>query len=181
MPKRGLDNDRAISTPTVSRLPNISGAARRVGVLVSVAGRSCRCRREADRFHRAGDVWPARHPRPVPDVGPDGAGVQDQPSTLDPYIPGHSASFLAVQCVDSDYPRDQQAYTRLIPVEDRRQPYFGLTSLFDMAQCIAWPAADCDRYLGPWNHRGRHPILVVNNRYDPETPVWNGGHPRRAR
>lgn len=103
----------------------------------------------------------------------DGAGAQDQPSTLDPYIPVHSAPFLAVQCVDSDYPRDQQAYERLIPVEDRRQPYFGLTSLFDMAQCIAWPAADRDRYLGPWNHRRAHPILVVNNRYDPETPVWN--------
>jgi hypothetical protein len=70
--------------------------------------------------------------------------------------------------VDRDYPRDQQAYQRLIPVEDRRQPYFGLTSLFDMTQCIAWPAADHDRYLGPWNHRRQHPILVVNNR-----PVWN--------
>ncbi|HEX8761277.1 MAG TPA: alpha/beta hydrolase [Pseudonocardiaceae bacterium] len=104
---------------------------------------------------------------------PDGAGAQGQPPTLDPYIPSHSASFLAVQCADSDYPRDQQSYERLIPVEDRRQPYFGLTSLFGMAQCIDWPAADRDRYLGPWNHRRPHPILVVNNRHDPETPVWN--------
>jgi TAP-like protein len=57
--------------------------------------------------------------------------------------------------------------------EDQRQPYFGLTALFDMAQCITWPAADRDRYLGPWDHSGQHPILVVNNRYDPETPLWN--------
>lgn len=104
---------------------------------------------------------------------PDGADAQNQPQTLDPYIPNHSASFLAVQCLDSDYPRDQQAYHRLIPVEDQRQPYFGLTSLFNMAQCIAWPATDRDRYSGPWNRRRQHPILVVNNRYDPETPVWN--------
>lgn len=104
---------------------------------------------------------------------PEGAGAQDQPPTLDPYVPRHSAAFLATQCVDSDYPRDQQAYERLIPVEDRRQPYFGLTSLFAMAQCIAWPATDRDRYLGPWNHRRPHPILVVNNRHDPETPLWN--------
>jgi pimeloyl-ACP methyl ester carboxylesterase len=103
----------------------------------------------------------------------DGAGAEGQPPILDPYIPSHSAPFLAVQCVDSDYPRDQQAYTRLIPVEDQRQPYFGLTSLFDMAQCIGWSAADRDRYLGPWNHRRQHPILLVNNRYDPETPLWN--------
>src|SRR5690348_244551 len=46
--------------------------------------------------------------------------------------------------------------------EDQRQPYFGLTALFDMAQCITWPAADRDRYLGPWDHSGQHPILVVN-------------------
>jgi pimeloyl-ACP methyl ester carboxylesterase len=104
---------------------------------------------------------------------PEGAGAQGQPPTLDPYITNHSAAFLATQCVDSDYPRDQQAYERLIQAEDRRQPYFGLTALFGMAQCITWPAADHDRYLGPWNHRRPRPILIVNNRYDPETPLWN--------
>jgi pimeloyl-ACP methyl ester carboxylesterase len=104
---------------------------------------------------------------------PAGAAAKGPPLTLDPYIPRHSGSFLAVQCVDSDYPRDPQAYQRLIPAEDQRQPYFGLTALFDMAQCITWPAADRDRYLGPWDHSGQHPILVVNNRYDPETPLWN--------
>jgi hypothetical protein len=104
---------------------------------------------------------------------PEGAGAQGQPPTLDPYITGHSAAFLATQCVDSDYPHDPLAYERLIQAEDRRQPYFGLTALFAMAQCIDWPDADRDRYLGPWNHRRPHPILVVNNRYDPQTPLWN--------
>jgi pimeloyl-ACP methyl ester carboxylesterase len=104
---------------------------------------------------------------------PAGAAATGQPLTLDPYIPSHSGSFLAVQCVDSDYPRDPQVYQQLIPTEDQRQPYFGLTALFDMAQCIAWPAADHDRYLGPWNRPRQHPILVVNNRDDPETPLWN--------
>lgn len=104
---------------------------------------------------------------------PKGPAAQGQPPTLDPYIRGHSASFLATQCVDSDYPRDQQSYDLLARTEDRRQPYFGLTSLFDMAQCIAWPTADRDRYLGPWNSPRQPPILVANTRYDPQTPVWN--------
>jgi pimeloyl-ACP methyl ester carboxylesterase len=104
---------------------------------------------------------------------PEGAGAQGQPPTLDPYITAHSAAFLATQCVDSNYPRDPQAYERLIQAQDQRQPYFGLTALFSMAQCIAWPAADRDRYLGPWNHRRQHPVLVLNNRYDPQTPLWN--------
>lgn len=111
------------------------------------------------------DVYQSLHPA--------GAAAKGPPLTLDPYIPSHSGSFLAVQCVDSDYPRDPQAYQRLIPTEDQRQPSFGLTALFNMAQCITWPAADHDRYLGPWDHSGQHPILVVNNRYDPETPLWN--------
>jgi hypothetical protein len=88
---------------------------------------------------------------------PEGASAQDQPATLDPYITDHSASFLATQCVDSDQPSDQQAYDRLVPVEDRRQPYFGLSALFGMAQCIAWPAADRDRYVGPWNRHRETP------------------------
>jgi hypothetical protein len=64
---------------------------------------------------------------------PEGAGAQGQLPTLDPYITGHSAAFLATQCVDSDYPHDPLAYERLIQAEDRRQPYFGLTALFAMA------------------------------------------------
>jgi pimeloyl-ACP methyl ester carboxylesterase len=104
---------------------------------------------------------------------PGGASTQGQPPTLDPHITSHSASFLATQCVDSDYPHGQQAYDRLTLAEDQRQPYFGLSALFDMAQCIAWPVADSDRYLGPWDHPRPHPILLVNNRYDPQTPVWN--------
>ncbi|MFN2479241.1 MAG: alpha/beta hydrolase [Pseudonocardiaceae bacterium] len=111
---------------------------------------------------------------------PEGAGAQGQPPTLDPYITSHSAAFLATQCVDSDYPRYPQDYERLIQAEDRRQPYFGLTALFGMVQCIGWPAADRDRYLGPWNHRRQHPILVLNNRYDPQTPLWNAQATRDA-
>lgn len=30
---------------------------------------------------------------------PEGAGAQDQPATLDPYVPRHSGAFLATQCV----------------------------------------------------------------------------------
>jgi len=39
---------------------------------------------------------------------PAGAAAKGPPLTLDPYIPRHSGSFLAVQCVDSDYPRDRR-------------------------------------------------------------------------
>lgn len=93
--------------------------------------------------------------------------------TLDPYVATHSPGFLATQCVDSVNPERQRDYPELARAEDRRSPYFGMTSVFNMAGCVGWPAHDEDRYLGPWNARRDNPILVVNNRYDPATPYAN--------
>jgi hypothetical protein len=85
---------------------------------------------------------------------------------LDPYVPTHSPAFLAVQCVDSDNPSAPAGYTALAASESKRQPYFGLGSVYSMAQCAGWPAHDADRYTGPWNR-------VLNNRFDPATPLHN--------
>jgi pimeloyl-ACP methyl ester carboxylesterase len=92
---------------------------------------------------------------------------------LDPYVPTHSPGFLAVQCVDSDNPQSPADYTALAASESARQPYFGLGSVFSMAQCVGWPAHDEDRYTGPWNRARATPVLVLNNRFDPATPLSN--------
>ncbi|MFI5586669.1 alpha/beta hydrolase [Amycolatopsis sp. NPDC051758] len=92
---------------------------------------------------------------------------------LDPYVPTHSPGFLAVQCVDSDNPSAPADYTALAARESARQPYFGLGSVFSMAQCVGWPAHDEDRYTGPWNRARKNPVLVLNNRFDPATPLHN--------
>ncbi|WP_370961366.1 alpha/beta hydrolase [Amycolatopsis sp. cg9] len=92
---------------------------------------------------------------------------------LDPYVPTHSPGFLAVQCVDSDNPSSVADYTSLAARESARQPYFGLGPVFSMAQCVGWPAHDADRYPGPWNRPRKNPVLVLNNRFDPATPLHN--------
>jgi pimeloyl-ACP methyl ester carboxylesterase len=92
---------------------------------------------------------------------------------LDPYVPTHSPGFLAVQCVDSDNPSTPADYTALAVRESARQPYFGLGSVYSMAQCVGWPARDEDRYTGPWNRARKNPVLVLNNRFDPATPLHN--------
>lgn len=92
---------------------------------------------------------------------------------LDPYVPTHSPGFLAVQCVDSDNPSSAADYAALAPRESARQPYFGLGAVFSMAQCVGWPAHDADRYSGPWNRARKNPVLVLNNRFDPATPLHN--------
>jgi hypothetical protein len=55
--------------------------------------------------------------------------------------------------------------------EDQRIPYFGRLSVFDMMSCAFWQPKDDDRYTGPWNRRTSAEILIINNRYDPSTPL----------
>jgi pimeloyl-ACP methyl ester carboxylesterase len=55
--------------------------------------------------------------------------------------------------------------------EDHRVPYFGRIGVFDMMSCAFWQAQDADRYIGPFNRRTASPILILNNRFDPATPL----------
>jgi pimeloyl-ACP methyl ester carboxylesterase len=87
------------------------------------------------------------------------------------YPDNSTDAFYAIQCADSDVPRDPRIYSRLAATEERRVPYFGPIGVFDMMPCAFWPGRDADRYTGPWNTPTAAPILVVNNRYDPSTPL----------
>ncbi|WP_246258299.1 alpha/beta hydrolase [Amycolatopsis anabasis] len=123
---------------------------------------------QAGRWTRLGETLNALYGA----ARPQGAAAA-RPPLLDPYLPTHSTGFLAVQCVDSDNPREPADFDRLAPAEARRVPYFGLAALYNMAQCIGWPAHDEDRYLGPWNRTRPNPVLIVNSRFDPATPLHN--------
>jgi pimeloyl-ACP methyl ester carboxylesterase len=68
-------------------------------------------------------------------------------------------------------PRSPDIYSRLAISEEQRVPYFGPIGVFDYMPCAFWPGRDTDRYTGPWNRWTSAPILVVNNRYDPSTPL----------
>lgn len=80
-------------------------------------------------------------------------------------------AFYATNCVDSDVPHAPAIYSRLAITEEQRVPYFGPIGVFDYMPCAFWPARDTDRYTGPWDRWTSAPILVVNNRYDPFTPL----------
>lgn len=82
-----------------------------------------------------------------------------------------SEAFYATNCADSTVPTDTARYRRLGVTEDQRVPYFGPIGVYDYMPCAAWPGRDTDRYTGPWNRPTAAPILVVNNRYDPATPL----------
>ncbi|MEU4599708.1 alpha/beta hydrolase [Nocardia sp. NPDC023988] len=93
-------------------------------------------------------------------------------SLFDPAYPANRAeAFYAIQCADSMVPTEPAAYSRVAAVEDLHNPYFGRTAVFNAMPCAFWPARDADRYTGPWNRQTAAPILVMNSRYDPATPL----------
>jgi pimeloyl-ACP methyl ester carboxylesterase len=87
------------------------------------------------------------------------------------YTSNRTEAFNAIQCSDSDFPTDTAIYSRYAVSEDQRIPYFGRLSVFDMMSCAFWKPKDNDRYTGPWNRRTSAEILIINNRYDPSTPL----------
>ncbi|HYZ09365.1 MAG TPA: alpha/beta hydrolase [Pseudonocardiaceae bacterium] len=89
----------------------------------------------------------------------------------EPYLANRTEAFNAIQCSDSTVPTDTAIYSQMALSEDSRVPYFGRIGVFDMMPCAFWRAKDTDRYTGPWNRRTAAPILVLNSRFDPSTPL----------
>ena len=92
-------------------------------------------------------------------------------TTGEQYTSNRTEAFNAIQCTDSDVPTDPAIYSRYAESEDQRVPYFGRIAVLDMMSCAYWKPKDTDRYTGPWNRPTSAEILVLNNRYDPATPV----------
>ncbi|WP_439658887.1 alpha/beta hydrolase [Lentzea sp. HUAS TT2] len=87
------------------------------------------------------------------------------------YVSNRFEGFNAVQCSDSNFPRDPAAYSKYGRSEDQRVPYWGRAVVFDMMACAFWQGRDDDRYTGPWNRWTSAPILFINSRFDPSTPL----------
>jgi pimeloyl-ACP methyl ester carboxylesterase len=87
------------------------------------------------------------------------------------YLDNATEAFDAIQCADSFVPRSEPVYSALAESEDQRVPYFGRIGVFDMMTCAYWPTAAVRPYQGPWNRKTSAPILALNSRHDPSTPL----------
>lgn len=99
--------------------------------------------------------------------------LHEAPATLRTagYINNRTEAFNAIQCADSNFPVDTKVYSKYGKSEDERVPDFGRLAVFDMMGCAFWQGRDEDRYTGPWNRVTSAPILFINSRYDPSTPL----------
>ncbi|MEU1278187.1 alpha/beta hydrolase [Streptomyces sp. NPDC005805] len=104
---------------------------------------------------------PAQQAAPAPEL----------PTPL-PYL-GPEQPF-AVLCAESPNPSDTSAYPREEAFSVARSGDVGHYWGWSGEPCATWPARAAHPYTGPWNTPTAHPVLVVNNTYDPATPYRSG-------
>jgi pimeloyl-ACP methyl ester carboxylesterase len=89
----------------------------------------------------------------------------------DPYLNNREEAFSAIQCSDSTVPTDPAVYSAAAVIADLAASDFGRIAVFDVIVCAFWRGRDNDRYTGPWDRPTSAPILVLNTRNDPATPL----------
>jgi pimeloyl-ACP methyl ester carboxylesterase len=106
------------------------------------------------------------------------ASAPGSPSSASPgaspvALPLPLEQIFAVDCVDTDNPRDPADYVAAARLGEMRAGGFGLMEAWEQEFCAAWPqVAAQDRYSGPWNRWTANPILLIGNTVDPATPYW---------
>ncbi|MEV0331543.1 alpha/beta hydrolase [Nocardia sp. NPDC050717] len=88
--------------------------------------------------------------------------------------PEFLASFVAMSCADNTFPREPHRWPEFARESGTNAPVFGPFWLYLRQPCAAWPAPGDgypQRYPGPWTQHSTTPALLINNRFDPATPV----------
>ncbi|MET8651410.1 alpha/beta hydrolase [Nocardia aurea] len=83
-------------------------------------------------------------------------------------------SFTAISCADNTLPRQPEIWPQLASRFAASAPTFSGFWLYLRQPCAAWPAPATgypQRYAGPWTLSSDKPALLINNRFDPATPL----------
>ncbi len=80
---------------------------------------------------------------------------------------------IAILCGESPNPRRPDAYIRIGEHADLATPYAGSWVTWLGFGCTFWKAWDASRYTGSYRSTPAYPALILNNRYDPITPLRN--------
>ncbi|MFB4271574.1 alpha/beta hydrolase [Nonomuraea sp. GTA35] len=49
----------------------------------------------------------------------------------------------------------------------------GTLRAYETSVCSYWQSRSGERHRGPWSARTGEPALIVNDRFDPATPIWS--------
>ena len=80
----------------------------------------------------------------------------------------------AIQCADGPADQGSRAWPQVIGRLEQISRLQGrIQGWWEWAPCASWPVRAQDNYRGPWNARTPNPILLINQRYDPNTGYAN--------
>ncbi len=112
------------------------------------------------------DLYTARPTRTAPRPR---ASTPTPAASYDNQQDGQQASV----CSETTNRHQPSRYRRIAKRADRTSPYAGTWLTWWTFGCTYWTARDADRFTGSFRTRTAYPALVLNNRYDPITPISN--------
>ena len=124
---------------------------------------------------------------PAPAIWPQAAAlleaaVQGDASALETIARGYASEEfhrglepgIAILCADSPARQDAHAWPRVVHRLEAISRIGAAPQGWAVgAPCASWPTRGAHRYTGPWTATTRNPILLVNTRFDPNTPLVN--------
>jgi pimeloyl-ACP methyl ester carboxylesterase len=124
---------------------------------------------------RAPRMWPQDAASLRAALGKDGTALKNEASRfLTPAGWGGATTSAAIQCADASARRSARAWPRVWKRLKRVGKLQGkIHFAWEWAPCASWPVQGEDTYGGPWNASTQNPILLANQRYDPNTGYAN--------
>ncbi|MGW0250898.1 alpha/beta hydrolase [Nocardia goodfellowii] len=107
-------------------------------------------------------------------------GPAGNPETVQAILAGGSVgwdfldSYTAISCADNSVLRQPEQWPAIAREFTGAAAAYGPFWLYQHQPCAAWPAPEGgypQRYTGPWTLSSDKPALLINNRYDPVTPL----------
>jgi pimeloyl-ACP methyl ester carboxylesterase len=120
---------------------------------------------------RAPSRWPANAAALAAALGGDGSALETgaRGSTSVAGWAGVTTS-AAISCADAPALRGVRAWPQVIGRLERIGRLQGrVQGWWRWAPCASWPVRGEDNYRGPWGAKTPNPILLINQRYDPNT------------
>jgi pimeloyl-ACP methyl ester carboxylesterase len=105
----------------------------------------------------------------------DGSALEDAASGFaSPDGWGGASTSAAIQCADGPARKPPRAWPRVFKRLKRISTLQGAAHFaWEWTTCANWPVRGEDAYRGPWNASTPNPILLINQRYDPNTGYAN--------
>jgi pimeloyl-ACP methyl ester carboxylesterase len=123
------------------------------------------------------DTWPQNAANLTAALRGDGSGLEGvAPAVQAPASWAKTMVASAVNCADAPAKRSLSAWPKVIRRFKSVSRLKGFTGWALWAPCADWPVRGEDAYRGPWTVTTPNPILLINQRYDPQTGYANAVH-----